>query len=249
MYTELLQCDKQGRPGDDDPCSECRQFGGENRQCVLAPDISYNKVVWDQMVKHGPPYTLPPPTNPLLGKKKKPATPMPAHRVRDDWVGQSRVELLAKQDFLPAGVRERPRAFVVDPGRSNTRSKGSNWVQTHREDFLQPIAQDSFAPPPMPRPAPPAVPWHILDQYLRPGAGPAVAVHVESPNGELLRVPRDMPWSGPFASQSRPFLPPRTVTKRSRPTVSLSSYVLLRDFRLTDAATELRLSRTIPSFV
>ena len=54
--------------------------------------------------------------------------PMPNSRVRPDWIGPSRDELLAKPDMLPPGVRECPRAFLVAPRLSNTRQKGSKRV-------------------------------------------------------------------------------------------------------------------------
>lgn len=38
------------RHGDDNPCSECRWFGGENRTCNLPTNTSYNDQMWTLMM-------------------------------------------------------------------------------------------------------------------------------------------------------------------------------------------------------
>ncbi|THX25733.1 hypothetical protein D6D12_06697 [Aureobasidium pullulans] len=132
------ECDKRTRYGDDNPCSECRWFGGENRICSLSKDTSYNDQLWALMMGNGiNGYILPQPKPRDQAKKIKnkggPPTlllvvPMPNSRVRPDWIGLSRDELLAKPDMLPPGVRECPRAFLVAPRLSNTHQKGSKRV-------------------------------------------------------------------------------------------------------------------------
>ncbi|KEQ78630.1 hypothetical protein M438DRAFT_240621, partial [Aureobasidium pullulans EXF-150] len=88
-------CDKRTRHGDDNPCSECRWFGGENRICSLSRDTSYNDQLWAQMMGNGNNgYILPQPKPRDQAKKIKnkggPPTlllvvPMPNSRVRPDW--------------------------------------------------------------------------------------------------------------------------------------------------------------------
>lgn len=72
-------------------------------------DDSCNDVVFDMMLASGleNAYVLPP--------EERVNAPMPPHRVKQGWVGQSREQLLAKPDFLPLGVRDCPRAFIVSP--------------------------------------------------------------------------------------------------------------------------------------
>ena len=46
-----IQCDKKRRnPGKEDPCEECRWFGGEGCNCVLAKNTSYNDALWRVMM-------------------------------------------------------------------------------------------------------------------------------------------------------------------------------------------------------
>ncbi|KAG9699650.1 hypothetical protein KCU95_g1449, partial [Aureobasidium melanogenum] len=106
----LRECDKKQRDVTDehDPCSECRYFGGTRCKCTLSTSSSYNDVVYNKMLSRGHvhDYTLAP-LEPLIEQ------PMPPHRVKAGWAGESKQQLLAKPDFLPVGVRDCPRAFVV----------------------------------------------------------------------------------------------------------------------------------------
>jgi hypothetical protein len=107
------QCDKLNRGGNDDPCSECRQFGGPGCQCTLSSQLTYNTVVWDQMIaRSASEYNL----AQLESTTGKITSPMPDHEVKIGWVGDSKEALLKKPDFLPAHVRQLPRAYVVPPG-------------------------------------------------------------------------------------------------------------------------------------
>jgi hypothetical protein len=173
------------------------------------------------MMSHGPTYDLATPKSRLVGKKKMPTAPMPPSRVRLDWVGESREDLLKKKDFLPDGVRACPRAFVVDPGCSNTRAKGSEWVAGHREELPQPLSQNSSLPPPIPRPTVPTMPWQIIEhQHSRPSSGPIVAVHIEYLDGTFLRLPRDLSPQPPMVQpRFQQPLPPHSAVKRSYNTV------------------------------
>lgn len=88
--------------------------------------------------------------------------PMPAECVKGDWQGQSAEVVLAKGDFLPPGVRDCPRAFVVPARESNQRMKikrfhaneaqrlsGLSALPTFPQQW-QGYPQPSFAPPYVP---------------------------------------------------------------------------------------------------
>jgi hypothetical protein len=132
-----------------------------------------------------------------------------------------REDLLKKKDFLPDGVRACPRASVVDPGCSNTRAKGSEWVAGHREELPQLLSQNSSLPPPIPRPTVPTMPWQIIEhQHSRPSSGPIVAVHIEYLDGTFLRLPRDLSPQPPMVQpRFQQPLPPHSAVKRSYNTV------------------------------
>ncbi|CAD0038196.1 unnamed protein product [Aureobasidium pullulans] len=107
------ECDKRTRHGDDNPCSECRWFGGENRTCSLPTNTSYNDQLWALMMGNGiNGYILPQPKPRDQAKKIKnkggPPTlllvgPMPNSRARPDWIGprSKRVAEFGRHD--PAG--------------------------------------------------------------------------------------------------------------------------------------------------
>lgn len=119
VYTNSAQCDKLGRGGIDDPCSECRWFGGETCRCVLAKGTSYNDQIWSVILDRGEAhnYTLPV----AKGREEfNPETgiapgPMPANKIKAGWQGETEEALLAKPDMLPTGVRAYPRAFLHPP--------------------------------------------------------------------------------------------------------------------------------------
>ncbi|KAK1070894.1 hypothetical protein LTR74_003806 [Friedmanniomyces endolithicus] len=129
---KMLPCDKKGRGGIDDPCSECRWFGGEDCKCVLAVGSSYNDQIWAVMeTRERCGYDLPA----VKGREApygklgaKIPTPIAQARLRPDWKGESREELLGKPDMLPDYVRSTPRAYLVPPGRTSREARGDAYV-------------------------------------------------------------------------------------------------------------------------
>lgn len=119
------QCDKKGRGGEDDPCSECRWFGGQNCRCRLIPDSSYNDQLWSVMMLRAEyDYNLPPQKGRDEVKPgKAPPAPMSDARLKADWRGESRAQLMAKPDMLPSYIRQRPRAYLAPPRPSMQRKK------------------------------------------------------------------------------------------------------------------------------
>ncbi|KAK1075703.1 hypothetical protein LTR74_000111 [Friedmanniomyces endolithicus] len=128
----MLPCDKKGRGGVDDPCSECRWFGGVACECSLSVNSSYNDVVWSVMeTRERSGYDLPPMRGRDAGYGTggtKTPTPIAQDRLRPDWKGESREELLGKPDMLPDYVRSTPRAYLVPPGRTLREAKGDAYV-------------------------------------------------------------------------------------------------------------------------
>jgi hypothetical protein len=122
------QCDKSGRSDINDPCSECRHFGGAGCKCVLHPVLTYNDVAWGQMMlRHefgfnlAQPKTRDAPGRVKKNKKGEPKSapkipgPMPDNELMANWIGETKAQLLAKPDFLPPQVRSLPRAYLVPP--------------------------------------------------------------------------------------------------------------------------------------
>jgi hypothetical protein len=170
-YTNCAQCDKKGRGGEDDPCSECRWFGGENCKCTLLANSSYNDQIWAVMMKRGKDhdYTLPADKNREEGSKKAKSAPqpMPAAKVKANWQGETKEALLSKADMLPPGVRDCPRAYLVPPRTSATTKKDQVWRETNLErkreysvDSNPPSSFSTVAPqlPPIPSRLPPIPP-------------------------------------------------------------------------------------------
>jgi len=102
-----LQYDKNGRSGDDDPCSECRHFGGPQCNCRLAESLSYDNQAWVQMVVRSEDgFNLAQPKNredPIRGHKNKKTKTRPADKipgpindahVKSDWRRETREQLL-----------------------------------------------------------------------------------------------------------------------------------------------------------
>ncbi|KAH0359769.1 hypothetical protein KCU65_g9777, partial [Aureobasidium melanogenum] len=140
----LRECDKKQRDADDrDPCSECRNFGGTKCKCTLSKECSYNNVVYDKLLSRGHvhDYTLTPPCDRVGG-------PMPPHRVKKGWVGQTKEKLLAKPDSLPSGVRDCLRAFVVVPREHLQRLSRESWPDSDQL-WLMP-ATIWYEPTPLP---------------------------------------------------------------------------------------------------
>ncbi|KAI6823094.1 hypothetical protein KC332_g2491 [Hortaea werneckii] len=118
-------CDKPGRPkGKEHPCSECRWFGGE-KICTLSGG-SRNDVMWKEMIHRKdcalPSYKARDEARTRKGKLVTPS-PMPADKIARNWQGESREQLLAKGDPLPAEVRARPRAYLTPPGKNRRQER------------------------------------------------------------------------------------------------------------------------------
>lgn len=179
------QCDKMERGGEDDPCSECRWFGGDNCRCVLEPGGSYNDQIWYLMMnRHKSGYTLPedrsrsrPDGHPM----RRALRPMPGSKVKANSAGDTKKQLLAELDMLPSFVRELPRAYQVPPRQSNKEKNPGAFqringgIKRKRDDnksSLSPGATEtstvSNALPPFPgRPWFPRPPTHRLCGEVR----------------------------------------------------------------------------------
>ncbi|KAK8221850.1 hypothetical protein M8818_000015 [Zalaria obscura] len=145
--SRIYPCDKKGRGGEDDPCSECRWFGGENCRCTLLLNTSYNDQIWQTMMQRGAytGYTLPDyKGGEEASGKKDPPTPMPTHRFKAGWQGEAKEVLLRKTDMLPPAVRQCPRAYLVPPRVSGAQQKSQNWqaAEKRKRD-----ANDDMPPP------------------------------------------------------------------------------------------------------
>ncbi|KAJ4301893.1 hypothetical protein N0V90_003989 [Kalmusia sp. IMI 367209] len=122
LKSDGYMCDKLGRGDVDDPCSECRWFGGQKCRCMLAKVTSYNDQIWTVMMNRGKAhnYTLPAAKgreefNPKNGVAPE---PMPANKIKADWQGETKEALLAKPDMLPTGQvysAERNQRQLCDP--------------------------------------------------------------------------------------------------------------------------------------
>jgi hypothetical protein len=175
MLSCRTQCDKHLRaPDARDPGSECRQFGGPNRQCTPAKNTSYNDGVYRLMLiryREEPPYSLP-----AFKTARNNKGPISANNVRPDWQGQSAETLLSKPDFLPSAVRTCPRAFTVPQRSSISRDNSRLWNAQHQN----PARRMSGAPPPPPSP------------YGSSNAMPRLSVHPPAPTAGYQRFAQPM---------------------------------------------------------
>ncbi|KAG9522276.1 hypothetical protein KCV07_g3141, partial [Aureobasidium melanogenum] len=144
----LRECDKNQHDITDerDPCSECRHFGSTKCKCTLSTNSSYNDVVYNKMLSRGHvhDYTLAP-------LKPRVEHPMPPHRVKAGWAGESKQQLLAKSDFLPIGARDCPRAFIVPPREPVQQPDHESSPVS--DEILQMPKTFSCLPPSLPPPA------------------------------------------------------------------------------------------------
>ncbi|KAK0278149.1 hypothetical protein LTR35_009472 [Friedmanniomyces endolithicus] len=114
--TRFYDCDKVYRAeGSEDPCSECRHFGGPGCNCKLNDRSNYNDHAWRIMLQRGNhDYTLPAAKPRNEGTSGKPLpSEMLEREVKAGWTGESKESLLTAVDFLPSGVRDCPRAYLV----------------------------------------------------------------------------------------------------------------------------------------
>lgn len=128
------------------------------------------------MARHKFEYKLAPrksredPTGPRNYKpgETRPQVPMLDQKVKPNWQGKTKEQLLAEPDFLPACVRELPRAYLVPPatgedrkrkfGQSkSTESSRSNLAQASTSTMagLPPLPPSLPSLPPLPPPLPP----------------------------------------------------------------------------------------------
>ncbi|THY58722.1 hypothetical protein D6C97_04328 [Aureobasidium pullulans] len=126
-----IKCDKQGRDsGSDDPCSECRWFGGATCNCTLSMTSSYNDALWRGIMgRRDSDFDLAQPRDKqaAFSNGRVPA-PMPDDRLKNNWQGASKDELLARKNMLPPEVRRHPRAYLVPPRESNTKKKSTAFL-------------------------------------------------------------------------------------------------------------------------
>ncbi|KAG8624745.1 hypothetical protein KVT40_007812 [Elsinoe batatas] len=150
------KCDKKDRGGLNDPCSECRHFGGDRVKCVLS-DSSYNDEAWRAMLNresHGftikrPPGRLEPPAQ--RPNKPKPAPkPMPLANLKAGWTGSTQQELLNEPLIVPDSFFDCPRAHLVPPGMSAREMKLNRYLaidkrkrEDERETTTPPAADDA----------------------------------------------------------------------------------------------------------
>ena len=122
--TDTLQCDKKGRGGPEDPCSECRHFNGPYGRCVLE-EKSFNDVLWADMINRRPTYDLAAEMPRDCQRTPSSAVPQPivSENIKPDWHGESREALMQKPPFLPQEVRDRPRAYLVPPRVTKAQAK------------------------------------------------------------------------------------------------------------------------------
>ncbi|KAK3672979.1 hypothetical protein LTR78_007089 [Recurvomyces mirabilis] len=99
-----LVCDKSSRANTiDDPCSECRHYGGLGCSCLLA-DLSLNDVLWRKMIsRKAQGYTLPElkPRSQRAQRKGPLNQRMPDARVVLGWQGLSVEDLERQPHLLP----------------------------------------------------------------------------------------------------------------------------------------------------
>ena len=140
--SRIYPCDKPSRgPGADDPCSECRWFGGPTCRCVIPKSGGYNDKLWRLMMARGKSlnYTLPKykHRDEATNNKDLPSE-MPSANIIVGWVGESKEDLLKKGDMLPAGVRDSPVCTSVIPFHNVSRALNHDLqVVTAANDYLK----------------------------------------------------------------------------------------------------------------
>lgn len=123
----LAQCDKPQRASAiDDPCSECRWYGGANTQCLLSYK-SQNEHMWSTVLsraKHGF----------ALNIRQREYRPMDDKLVHAKWQGSSADELMRLSNTtFPDHVQECPRAYLVGKPRQGQRDTEQTGKRTRQE--------------------------------------------------------------------------------------------------------------------
>ncbi|THW10492.1 hypothetical protein D6D24_07904 [Aureobasidium pullulans] len=147
-----LECDKMNRdPGCEDPCSECRHFGGDSCKCTLMLTASMNDLLWRQMLtREAFGFDLPQPKDKqaALSNGKVPAA-MPDHKLKSNWHGDSKATLLERVNLLPPEVRLQPRAYMVPPrdNAAQRKRKRGDYFDINGRVKLGSTGQGSMDPP------------------------------------------------------------------------------------------------------
>jgi hypothetical protein len=128
---KALRCDKAGRDaGPDDPCSECRHFGGDKANCVRQEAVTMNSAQWQLFTfreKQG--FDLPafrPRDETVVSRGPRStsvAEAMRADKIKPGWQGETREALLATPDLLTEDIRRHPRKYFHPPGLSRGKEK------------------------------------------------------------------------------------------------------------------------------
>nr|OQO24796.1 hypothetical protein B0A51_11511 [Rachicladosporium sp. CCFEE 5018] len=157
-----LKCDKKDRPRANDPCSGCRHFLG-NATCNVPKSSNRNHGTWSLVMRREPDFTLQEwehrhktraedkswDETPVVPK------PMPLSNLCDNWQGMTLQEVLDEEDWLPADVRARPRAYLKPPGPTQRENKYNRAVAPTAPGPSQynvpPQAAGRFPPGPAPR--------------------------------------------------------------------------------------------------
>lgn len=147
----MVECDKKNRFSDNDPCSECRWFGRASGRCSLAIDTSYNDQLFARMLSrrdYG--YTIGEPASRDAPRKDRKGilynpTPMPNDRIKHDWMGETKEQLLAKSDMLPPYVRQFPRAYLDSPRASTPAHIKKTEIHKRKADELDAPAMSHMA--------------------------------------------------------------------------------------------------------
>ena len=146
--TKALRCDKAGRdPGPEDPCSECRHFGGDKAQCVRQSAVTMNSAQWQLFItREKQDFTLPafrPRDETIVSRSDRPSfvpQAMGSDKVKPDWRGETREALLARPDLLTEDIRCHPRKYFYPPGQSRTKAKAT----AKNERMLGQLGQTEF---------------------------------------------------------------------------------------------------------
>jgi hypothetical protein len=128
---KALPCDKAGRDaGSNDPCSECRHFGGDKANCVRQGAVTMNSAQWQLFTsRERQGFDLPEfrsRDETAVSRSARPtsvAEAMGSDKIKPGWQGETREMLLAKPDLLTEDIRRHPRKYFHPPGLSKGKEK------------------------------------------------------------------------------------------------------------------------------
>ena len=101
-------------------------------------EFDYNLIEFEEQVKRA-----------RGNEGKIPIAPMSPTKVRSDWTGNSKEQVVAKPDFIPVQVRKNPRPYLQMPGRYEPQAKAAKQEKQERI-----IAARAYVPPPQATPTP-----------------------------------------------------------------------------------------------